>query len=447
VEAVTARQLLARTARAQAEQRAPSLVAGVVRNGSLAWWAGRGRIDGRADGERPTDDTQYRLGSITKTLTAILVLRLRSEGLLSLDDPLDRHVPGSPLGGRTIAQLLSQSGGVRAETGGPWWERSPGGSWDELVGGLDPAEVAPFPAGRRFHYSNLGFGALGEVVARHRGRPWFDALRAEVLEPLGMTRTSARPAPPVAVGLAVHPWAPLVHTEPEHDSGAMAPAGQTWSTARDLARLGAFLMGDTGEVLSRDDLQEMCTPGPSTGEGTEAYGLGLTVERCDGRVRVGHTGSMPGFLAALEVEPAQRAGALMLTNTTGGFDGGLVPDLLDIVRTYEPHVCDEWVAGAADATATALTGVWYWGPTPFSLTVEGELLRLAALGTLGRAARFRSRGDGTWVGLEGYYAGEVLRVGEGGRHLDIATFVFTREPYDPAAPIPGGADPRGWHTP
>ncbi|WP_324274763.1 serine hydrolase domain-containing protein [Blastococcus brunescens] len=77
----TARVLLARTARAQREGRAPSLVAGVVRDGGLAWSAGRGDVP------EPHTDVQYRLGSISKTVTAVVVMRLRDEGRLGLDDP------------------------------------------------------------------------------------------------------------------------------------------------------------------------------------------------------------------------------------------------------------------------------------------------------------------------------------------------------------------------
>src|SRR3712207_8372241 len=92
----TARTLLARTARVQRDGRAPSLVAGVVRDGGLAWSAGRGDV------AEPHTDVQYRLGSISKTVTAVAVLRLRDEGRLDLDDPLEQHVPGTPLGERTV---------------------------------------------------------------------------------------------------------------------------------------------------------------------------------------------------------------------------------------------------------------------------------------------------------------------------------------------------------
>src|SRR3978361_36045 len=91
----TARTLLARTARVQRDGRAPSLVAGVVRDGGRGWASGRGEVGD------PHTDVQYRLGSISKTVTAVAVMRLRDEGRLDLDDPLDQPVPGTPLGART----------------------------------------------------------------------------------------------------------------------------------------------------------------------------------------------------------------------------------------------------------------------------------------------------------------------------------------------------------
>jgi CubicO group peptidase (beta-lactamase class C family) len=433
----TARALLARTARVQRDGRAPSLVAGVVRDGGLAWSAGRGAV---AD---PHTDVQYRLGSISKTVTAVAVLRLRDEGLLGLDDPLDRHVPGTPLGDRTVGQLLSHLAGATSESPGGWWERVPGGTLDEL--GLSPAD-AVLGAARRFHYSNLGFGLLGELVARHRGRPWADVVGAEVLAPLGMTRTSPRPTGTAAQGCAVHPWADVVLPEPEHDAGVMAAAGQLWATLADLGRFAAFLLGDTADVLSPATLEEMTVPAgvDPAAPGWSAYGLGLQVTRVDGQTLVGHGGSMPGFLAGVFVDRTEQTGAVMLTNTTSGVDGTLVPGLLADLRDAEPRVVDAWTPSPAPLPLDLL-GVWFWGPTPHVLRARaGGLLHLGPLaGRTGRASRFSPRPDGTWVGLDGYYAGETLRIAPD--HLDLATFVFTRTPYDPQAPVPGGVDERGWN--
>src|SRR3954449_13611694 len=276
----TARRLLARIARAQRDGRAPSLVAGVVRDGGLVWSAGRGAVP------EPHTDVQYRLGSISKTVTAVVVMRLRDEGRLRLDDPLEQHLPGTPLGDRTIGQLLAHLAGASAESPGDWWERTPGGTLADLQ--LAEADVA-LGAARRFHYSNLGFGLLGELVARLRGAAWDDVVRAEVLDPLGMDRTTTRPAPPAAAGSAVHPWADVVLSEPEHHAGVMAAAGQLWATLADLARFASFLLGDTGDVLDAATLTEMCEPAgvDSAAPGWSAYGLGLQVLRVEGRTLVG----------------------------------------------------------------------------------------------------------------------------------------------------------------
>jgi CubicO group peptidase (beta-lactamase class C family) len=433
----TARLLLARTARVQRDGRAPSLVAGVVRDGGLAWSAGCGDV------AEPHTDVQYRLGSISKTVTAIAVLRLRDEGRVHLDDPLDRHVPGTPLGDRTVGQLLAHVAGAAAESPGEWWERAPGGSLADL--GLG-AEHVVLGAARRFHYSNLGFGLLGELVARLRGRSWEDVVRTEVLQPLGMTRTTPRPVAPAAEGRAVHPWADVVLPEPEHDAGVMAAAGQLWATLADLGRFAAFLLGDTGGVLDAATLEEMTVPAgvDSSAPGWSAYGLGLQVLRVDGRTLVGHGGSMPGFLAGVFVDPEEQTGAVSLANTTTGLDP-LLPGLLADLRTAEPRVVEAWTPSAPPVPLATL-GVWFWGPGPHLLrALPGGLLHLGPLpGRAGRASRFAPRDDGTWVGLDGYYAGEPLRIADD--HLDVGTFVFTRTPYDPDAPVPGGVDEGGWRA-
>src|SRR3954452_4513618 len=267
-------------------------------------------------------------------------MRLRDEGRLHLDDALDRHLPGTPFGDRTIGQLLSHLAGASAESPGGWWERTPGGSLANLAVGPDDVVLG---AARRFHYSNLGFGLLGELVARLRGTSWEDAVTAEVLAPLGMTRTTPRPVAPAAEGRAVHPWADVVLPEPEHHAGVMAAAGQLWATLADLGRFAAFLLGDTRDVLDPATLEEMTVPAgvdPST-PGWSAYGLGLQVLRVDGRTLVGHGGSMPGFLAGGVGDREERSGAVSLANTTTGLDP-LVFGLLADLRTAEPRIVDPW---------------------------------------------------------------------------------------------------------
>jgi hypothetical protein len=261
-----------------------------------------------------------------------------------------------------------------------------------------------------------------------------------------MTRTTPRPTAPAAQGYAVHPWADVVLREPEHSAGVMAAAGQLWATLADLAALAVFLLGDTGEVLDRATLEEMSVPVgvESTSPSWSAYGLGLQVMRVDGRTLVGHGGSMPGFLAGVLVDNEERTGGVSLTNSTTGVDP-LVPGLLADLRAAEPQIVDDWRPEEPPVPLEQL-GLWFWGPAPHALrAVPGGLLHLGPLpGRAGRTSRFARRPDGTWTGLDGYYAGETLRIADD--HLNLGTFVFTRTPYDPDAPVPGGVDPRGWQA-
>nr|WP_039739652.1 serine hydrolase domain-containing protein [Saccharomonospora halophila] len=445
----TEHALLRRVATEQSTGRAPSLVAAVVRDGELAWWGARGEVTGA----RPDTRTLYRIGSITKSLVAVVVLRLRDEGRLALSDPLDTHVPGTAFGELTIAHLLSHTGGLTSESPGSWWERSPGGDWDDLNSDLGLQERKHRP-GRRFHYSNVGYGVLGELVARLRGTSWLDAVRAEVLAPLGMHRTTDRPTGAHAQGFAVHPFADVVLPEPAHDAGAMAPAGQLWSCVDDLAAFTAFVGGDTAEVLHPDTVAEMREAAmiDDSGPWSAGYGLGLQLARVHGKRLAGHTGSMPGFLATTMTDPATGTGALALANATSGVGIlSLVADLLATADELEPPLPAEWRPAPVSDGLLELTGLWHWGPAPHHLRVlpNGWLDLRPATGA-GRASRFRPLGDGRdrWLGLDGYYSGETLTVHRDTdgtpRYLDLATFIFTRTPYDPAAPVPGGVDDGGW---
>ncbi|OIJ69315.1 serine hydrolase domain-containing protein [Streptomyces mangrovisoli] len=446
----TRRALLHRVAVAQAEGRAPSLVATVVRDGRAVWTGARTSVDGHA----PDDDVQYRIGSITKTFTAVLVLRLRDEGLLDLADPLEKHLPGTGAGEATIAELLAHSGGLAAESPGPWWERTPGSVRPELA---DVLGERPFlhPVGRRHHYSNPGFTLLGALVEEVRGAPWEDVLRAEVLQPLGLLRTSGRPEAPHAGGWAVHPWADALLPEPSEDLGRMAPAGQLWSTTGDLARFAAFLTRGDERVLSAASVAEMRTPATpmevaDVADGV-AYGLGMQIQYRDGRLLAGHSGSLPGFLANLTLGVEDDVAAVVLANCTSGPQlSAVAADLVRIVAEAEPRIPEPWrPLREVDPALLELAGQWYWGTYGYGLRLTADgLLSLEPLSGKGRRSRFRANGDGTWTGLEGYYAGELLRAvrrPDGAvSHLDLGSFVFTRQPYEEGAPVPGGVDPEGW---
>ncbi len=441
VQGLTARRLEVLLAGEQARGRLPSVVGGLVRDGGLVWTGAAGTLE---EG-RPGPDVQYRIGSITKTLVAVLVLQLRDEGRLDLNDPLAEHLPGIAYGDRTLRDLLAHATGMHSEPAGSWWERSPGGSFADLAARLDAAAPA-FGPGETFHYTNVAYGLLGEVVARHRGTGWWRQVEDRILAPLGMSRTSYLPQAPHATGWSVDHFAGTLTPEPAYDAGAMAPAGQVWSTVTDLARYAVFLLEGHDGVLSRSTVEEMTTPQSAARASglTSAHGLGLQLLAGGSGMLHGHTGSMPGFLAGLFVDPVRRTGAVLAANgTTGLRCGALAIELLDALEDSEGTLPEPWVpVREVPPSVAEVLGVWYWGNTAHAFAWDGRQVVVTGLGSGGRAHRFSPQAGGTFSGTEGYHHGEILEVVRDGdgriNHLVCETFVYTRVPYDAAAPIPGG---------
>ena len=445
VTELTARRLRVVLAEEQVRGRVPSLVAALTRDGVLEWRGSFGEVTGA--GDTAAVDLQYRIGSITKTMTAVLVLQLEAEGRLSLSDPLGKHVPGTAYADRTLRELLAHAGGLPAEPPGDWWERVDGRPFDALAAALGEGSAA-FPAGETFHYSNLGYGLLGEVVARHRGSTWWEALCGHLLEPLGMLRTTYDPYEPHAQGWSVDPGTGEVVPEPHADTGSMAAAGQVWSTVMDLATFADLLVRGHRDVLPPEALERMCTPQSGTASGglASAYALGVRLFPGGSGTLVGHSGSMPGFQAALLVDRSRRAGGVALANsTTGPHLPAMVVRLLDRLEADEPRLPDPWLPSAdVPAQVRDVVGTWHWGNTPLDFSWQGDtLVSRSRSGDLHGTWRLV---DGRFVGVTGYHHGEPVEVVRGPdgsvSHLVVSTFVLTRPPYDPSAPIPGGPPPR-----
>jgi CubicO group peptidase (beta-lactamase class C family) len=428
--AETARRFDDIVARAQAVGRAPSVIAGLARGGEILHVAGAG--------EQTTRDTQYRIGSITKTMTATLVLQLRDEGRLGLDDALERHLPGTPLGDLTVRQLLGHISGLQREPDGPWWERAAGGDLESLLGKLTAGKRALRPH-RTHHYSNLGFGLLGGVVERVTGQPWVDVVRDRLLGPLRMTRTTYHPQSPYAIGYVVHPWHQTLREEPRLDAGAMAPAGQLWSTVDDLSRWAAFLAEPDRAVLRPETMAEMCAPVAMSDVHSwrSGQGLGVNLWRRGDRVYAGHTGSMPGYLAVLVVHRASGLSAVAFANAYDlhGLDiGSLGLDLIDTGLDREPAPITPWrAASEPPADVVPLCGRWWWMGNEYTVRWAAPELVMSSMDSPQETAwRFTAQEPDRWRCRSGMNNGEVLTAvrDHAGQvvALDIATFVFRREP-------------------
>lgn len=465
--------LLARVVRARREGRVPSMVVSVLVDGEVAWSTGVGSLDGR-DAAMPTVDTSYQIGSITKSLVAAVVHQLAGEGRLSLDDAARDHADlPATVGDLRLGELLAHGSGLRAETSSPWWERTPGRSPEDLWGDLDTVDRARPAARGALHYSNVGYALLGRVVEEVDGRSWFEAVRSRILDPAGMTRTvlalpgmdlaSAAAADPAtwagldaAVPLAVHPDRSALLVEPVHDYGVMAPAGQLWSTASDLARWARALSGRAPDVLASAVVEAMGRPRlVDVLASSTAFGAGVQVCVHGDLVLVGHGGSVPGFVAGVLVAPSTGVGVVALANSTAGFGGRLVLDLLDLVGGVTPgeEERDDRAGDLADEGAAApdsqgeLVGTWYWGPRCVSVRPRDHGDLTMDLGSGPRRSRLVHVARDRWLGRDAYFDGEevaVVRDDDGVvTHLEVASLVLTRRPYDPPEAVPGGIG-HGW---
>ncbi len=423
-------------ARIQAETRAPSLIAAVVRDGALRHVS--------AAGSRPTPGTglQYRLGSLTKTMTAALVLGLRDAGRLDLDDPVEAHLPSLALPGVRLRHLLGHASGLQREPDGLWWERHPGGTLDELLAGASPRKLA-FRRYQRFHYSNLAYGLLGAVVQRLTPGTWWEAVSSRLLAPLGMTRTTYQAVEPFARGYVAHPEHGTLREEPREDAGAMAPAGQLWSTVDDLSRFAAALTGHNPAVLSPSTVDEMLHPVVVSDPDTwsHGYGLGLQLWRSGERVYFGHTGSMPGYLAVIVGHRRSGTVVIAFANTytlAGSAIGRTGIALLDTVLDHEPPPASaprpRMVPPPAEVAP--LLGRWWWMGRAYDARWQASSSGDGLLVIAGPQEDWHFTPEpgesDRWRGVTGEQAGEILAVLRDGSGavagLDIATFVFRRDP-------------------
>ncbi len=419
---------------AQRNWRATGLSAGVVRDGQLVWSTHVGSA--RADPPTPaTDGTQTMIGSITKTFTAVLIMQLRDEGRLSLDDTLGTWLPDTQHASLTVRQMLSHSSGLQREPVGHLWETLAAPDAAELVAGLEQAERV-LPGHFAFHYSNLAFALLGQVVEQLDGRPWEVALHARVLGPLGMTHTGLVPSSDHAVGYQVDPFAGTLRREPLLDTGATAPMGGLWSTVSDMARYAAFLCAPDPALLRVETLDEMCRPQVVIDPDgwTRGYGLGLELVRSGERILVGHRGAMPGFLSALRVRRQERTGVFAVaTSSAGATPAELATGLLEMVLDDRPSLVEPWVPEEPLPELDELLGSWWSEGEELVFEVRrGDLWMRVRGGAALDDTRFTRESETVFRAVQGRERGERLELvrADSGELLKLyfATYAVTRRP-------------------
>lgn len=273
----------------------------------------------RAAGRPVVAEDLFQIGSISKSFTAVALLQEHEAGRLDLHAPVAEYLPwfeiGSPYEPITVHHLLTHTSGL--PTGRDFTTEALHELWT-----LRDAEVG-FDPGTRFHYSNAGYKALGLVLEAVAKRPWWEAVRERILEPLGMTATDPITTHETRLRSALghvpphddRPWHPdhgLV-TAPWVESATAD--GTICSTAEDMCAYVRMLLNGGRGVMSEASfalltgrfIEDPEEPG-------EFYGYGLVTEDVGGHRWVGHAGSTVGFSAWMDMDVEDGVGVIVLAN-------------------------------------------------------------------------------------------------------------------------------------
>ena len=313
-----------------ASGQAPGVAIAVVRGRDTLVLAGYGTADvERRVPVRP--NTVFRVGSVAKQFTASLVLRLVERGVVTLDDPIGRHLAALPAAWRgvTIHQLLNHTSGIPSYTNAPSWQ----GQFAER---LTPAQMVAitagdtmeFAPGTRWSYNNTGYVLLGVLLERKLGRPYAELLQSELARPLALRATRYCADADTTAAIVAHGYfrdsagvrrAPYLHMSQPFSAGALC------STAGDLARWNAALAG--GRVVRPASYAAMTGPGAVGAGAPVRYGYGLIADTLAGRRVVTHGGTIFGFLSANAYLPDDSLSVTVLANASPSDPGTLLRDI------------------------------------------------------------------------------------------------------------------------
>ncbi|MEX3007549.1 serine hydrolase domain-containing protein [Hoeflea sp. TYP-13] len=304
----------------------PAMSVVAVRNGRVVVEIASGLAD-KETGRAATLETQYPAGSVSKVLTAVLVMRQVEEGRLNLDEPVNMYLEpklwvrdrtGKPVP-VTLRQLLSHNSGMPVTWKGIIDLGDQVRTIEEHL--ADGQRILHSP-GERVVYSNNGFALAGYVAAKVAGQSFSDYARHTLFEPLGMSRSTFQSPWQFedALAAAYGHWFEGGSDRNHHaDATAIAPAGALITTARDLARFALMILGegefDGVRVLQPQSVAEMmrlqARPHPDMDQG---FGLGFAVRERHGRHLAWWDGSLSGAAARLTLLPDAKAGVVVLSN-------------------------------------------------------------------------------------------------------------------------------------
>jgi CubicO group peptidase (beta-lactamase class C family) len=300
-----------------AERTVPSIAVAVAKDGRIVWEV----AVGWADRERripATPHTPYSLASVSKPFTATAVLRLVEAGRLALDTPANNYLGHARITGThseraTLRHVLSHTAGLPA-----YFRMRLADDPQTFENTIANRAILTRPPGRRYLYSNLGYGILDHIIERVAGVTYAEFIHRELLEPLQLGQTSVPTASPPGAAVRYNADdSPVPFYDVDHRG-----ASSVYASAHDLVRFGMFHLNQGAsdehhrgprilQAKSIRDMQRVHTP-IDTGAG---YGLGWRIDD-DGRGlrQVGHTGGMPGVTTVLSLFPAERVVIVVLAN-------------------------------------------------------------------------------------------------------------------------------------
>ncbi len=314
---------------------------GIVVGGEVIVAGGFGFAD--TEGEVPARaDHLFRIGSITKPVTAMAMLRLVHLEKARFGDPVAAFVPEleqvhNPFAwtpGPSIFQLGTMTAGLAREPEDlPRYLVGAPEDWLDTAFRALEATSFEYEPGTRYQYSNIGYAMLGAAVERAAGEPFMAQVAENLLAPLGMDSSAFFPTPEledrIAEGLTVKDDGSLDAETParEHAGrGYKVPNGALYSTVKDLGVFLRFLTGVEGDpfddVIPSSVRQENLTKAFATGDLASGYGFGFMARRLDDAdgnsyTAYGHGGSVAGYRAAAWIEPETDAAVVLLRNVGG----------------------------------------------------------------------------------------------------------------------------------
>ncbi len=303
-----------------AAKKLPALSLAVVDDQTVIWSRGFGWQD-EGHMMHANADTHYRVASVSKPFTALLIMLFVEMGILDLDVPIQTYLPdfqpknntGKEI---TLRQILChRSGLVREAPVGNYFDDT-GPSLADMVKSLNGTELVYTPE-TKTSYSNAALATAGYVLERTQKEPFAKLIKRKLLEPIGMTNSSFELTPALRKSLPpgiMWTYQGREFPAPVWDFG-MPPAANLCTTPNDMAKLLKFLFaggrGPDGPLLKKETLEKMWTIQLAKKDAKEGFGLGFYVSEFEGKRKIGHGGAVYGFATDLSALPDDKLGVIV----------------------------------------------------------------------------------------------------------------------------------------